>query len=108
MRATSVRSWHALDQLNHHRADTGRLDNWGSRLSLAVCGFLRSRTALLEFTSNDMVSLGGCMMNNLMNETTIYFLELWQDASLTDYAGLVLTIVILGWFVSRYGRKVGT
>jgi hypothetical protein len=48
------------------------------------------------------------MMNNLMNETTIYFLELWQDASLTDYAGLVLTIVILGWFVSRYGRKVGT
>jgi hypothetical protein len=63
---------------------------------------------LLEFTSNDMVSLGGLMMNYLMNETTIYFLELWQNASPTDYLGLVLTIVIFAWFVSRYDRKVGT
>ena len=47
-------------------------------------------------------------MDNLMRRITIYFLELWQNASLPDYAGLVLTIVILGWFISRYGRKGGT
>jgi hypothetical protein len=47
-------------------------------------------------------------MDYLMNKITIYFLELWQNASLTDYAGLVLAVVISGWFISRYGRKVGT
>jgi hypothetical protein len=28
----------------------------------------------------------------------------WQSATLTDYAHVVLAIVIVAWFVSRYDR----
>jgi len=28
-------------------------------------------------------------------------LELWQGATLTDYAHVVLAIVLLAWFISR-------
>jgi hypothetical protein len=47
-------------------------------------------------------------MNYLIEDIAVYFLELWQNASLTDYAGLVLAMILFSWFISRYGRKLGT
>ncbi len=46
-------------------------------------------------------------MKYLIEDIAVYFLELWQNASLTDYSGLVLAVVVVGWFISRYGRKLG-
>lgn len=47
-------------------------------------------------------------MSYYIEEATMNLLTAWQNASLTDYAHLVLAITILGWFISRYERKVGT
>jgi hypothetical protein len=31
-------------------------------------------------------------------------LEMWHDATFTDYAHVVLAIVVVAWFIARYER----
>ena len=47
-------------------------------------------------------------MSYQLREVTIYVIEMWTQASLADYAHLVLAVIICGWFFGRFGRKLGT
>jgi len=50
----------------------------------------------------------GLKMSYQLRDATFYLLEIWQQASMADYAHIVLAIVLCGWFIGRYGRQFGT
>lgn len=47
-------------------------------------------------------------MSYQLREATLYLMETWQQASLTDYAHMVMAVVLCGWFIGRFGRQLGT
>jgi hypothetical protein len=37
-----------------------------------------------------------------MNSWFDFLFQTWQQATLMDYANLVIAVVLLGWFIARY------
>ena len=44
-------------------------------------------------------------MEHVAHEWSGRALDLWHNASATDFAALMLSVIICGWFVSRYSQR---
>ncbi len=45
-------------------------------------------------------------MEKLLEIWIRFLLDLWQNATLVDYARLALMVVVTAWFVDRVGKRV--